>query len=476
MEWETAHTLYQALARAAPAEIEFGLGLARVQQRIGSPAQVFATLAALRRLPAPAGQDLRIDEAEAAMATMIHDFPRAAAAARRAADSAERQQAWFRAAESRAVEGNALSATGPDDLAVQRMEAALRLYERVGDRASRGRALLLRGHLHWWREERDAAERAYRESATLSGQAGARREEGLAHFALSHLLGQAGDLRVALAEAERYLAIGHAIGHRGFQQLGLVLTARWRSAQGSYAAAAADLERALPITRALGNPRDTAAALDQLGRVRLDQGDFAAARRHFGEALALAPRGDRPEELGVGVELQLVALELAEGRVDRAAEQMAAIRARHADLARPEAFALQANVALARGDLAAARAAARVARERSRALPEMGALLQVEILEGRLLAASRRSAERSAAHRLLDATIGRARAAGWFAAELEARLALVEVHLGEQAPADARRELDTIREMIERRGAHRWSGALDQLSADADRRIISGSR
>ena len=466
LDWEMARDLYQRLARGAPAEIELGLGLARALQRVGSPAEVFATLAALRSLPPPAGDDLRIDENEAAMATVMHDWPRAAAAAGRAADRAERQHAWFRAAENRFTEGNALSGTGQPELGRQKLEAAYRLYERVGDPVSQGRALLVRGHLDSSHGHVDSALRSYRESARLSQAVGASREEGLARFALSVRLGRRGELRDALAEAERYLAIGRELGHRGFEELGLALTAYWRAAHGRYQAAAEDLERMLPITRELGDAVQTAAALEDLGRVRLDQGDPAAARRHFQEALGLARARDHAW-LVTSLEVGLAVIELHEGQIDGARREIERIRGREPGASHPEALLLAGQIAMAEGRPIDAREATRLLRERLQLDLDAEQRMRLEILEARVLASSRRPVERAAARKRLRDTIERAHGGAWFRPELEARLALAELHLKAGARPAAADELEVVGSMIRGRGARRWMAALERLSSAA---------
>ena len=78
--WSRAVEAYQALFRRFPDNLDYGLLLATAQIET-APAQSLQTLAALRRLPAPAGEDARIDMTEAS-AWISQDLAKAQAAAR----------------------------------------------------------------------------------------------------------------------------------------------------------------------------------------------------------------------------------------------------------------------------------------------------------------------------------------------------------------------------------------------------------
>ena len=88
-DWPKTVQAYQTLFHSFPDRLDYGLLLASAQMYI-RPADSLQTLAALRRLPPPAGDDARIDMMEAS-ALIGTDFTKARNAAQRAIDKASAQ-------------------------------------------------------------------------------------------------------------------------------------------------------------------------------------------------------------------------------------------------------------------------------------------------------------------------------------------------------------------------------------------------
>ena len=84
-EWDRAIEIYRALFNFFPDNLDYGLRLASVQESGGKGKDALDTLAALRRLPDPAGKDPRIDLAEAVTARYLSESRRGQEAAARAA-------------------------------------------------------------------------------------------------------------------------------------------------------------------------------------------------------------------------------------------------------------------------------------------------------------------------------------------------------------------------------------------------------
>jgi tetratricopeptide (TPR) repeat protein len=84
-DWQAAAALYGELAREEPANLEVGLRLAAAQTTAGQDDEAEATLARLRKLPEPQGQDPRIHLAEAGLAHYRGDSRGQLAAAHMAA-------------------------------------------------------------------------------------------------------------------------------------------------------------------------------------------------------------------------------------------------------------------------------------------------------------------------------------------------------------------------------------------------------
>ena len=88
-DWPKTVQAYQTLFHLFPDRLDYGLLLASAQMHI-TPADSLQTLAALRHLPPPAGDDARIDMMEAS-ALIGTDFTKARSAAQRAIDKASAQ-------------------------------------------------------------------------------------------------------------------------------------------------------------------------------------------------------------------------------------------------------------------------------------------------------------------------------------------------------------------------------------------------
>jgi tetratricopeptide (TPR) repeat protein len=246
--------------------------------------------------------------------------------------------------------------------------------------------------------------------------------------------------------------------------MGFLLTARWRAAQGSYAAAAMDVERALPICRELGNLHETAAAWLALGSIRLQQGDFATARQHLADAQAIA-RSAGMADLA-DIELALVEAALDEHRLDDAEQAMTSLLSRGPERQRPQGWLLEARIALAHGHADQARAAVDRARGLIHGDADAEQHLWLDVVGGAVRAAAERATERAGGRHILAAAARAAHSGGWFAPELEARLALADLALREHARDAAQAQLDAVGPMIATSGALRWRDAYDRLRRD----------
>jgi len=92
-DWDRAIQIYQTLFSFLPDNLEYGLKLALVQSQGNRSSGALATIATLRKLQAPAGEDPRIDLAGANVAYRLSDLRRAASAASRAAQKGEAEGA-----------------------------------------------------------------------------------------------------------------------------------------------------------------------------------------------------------------------------------------------------------------------------------------------------------------------------------------------------------------------------------------------
>src|SRR6185503_19718279 len=142
----------RTLLRAAPDDVEQGLGLAVALSSAGRGADALSTLDALRRLPPPAGTDPRIDLEESRAAAVSGDLPRALHASQRAA-AGQARGARLLVAQARLAEADTQRRLGRQDLALRATEEAQQVFAAAGDTAGVARALGYRASALWYQGE-----------------------------------------------------------------------------------------------------------------------------------------------------------------------------------------------------------------------------------------------------------------------------------------------------------------------------------
>ncbi len=80
-DWPAAIGAYRKLYEYSPQNLDYGLKLAEAQRAAGQGKDGLVTLAALRKLPQPEGNDPRIDLEEAETASSLGDLKRGLAVA-----------------------------------------------------------------------------------------------------------------------------------------------------------------------------------------------------------------------------------------------------------------------------------------------------------------------------------------------------------------------------------------------------------
>jgi tetratricopeptide (TPR) repeat protein len=282
-EWGTAIDIYRSLVIFFPDQLDYGLGLAAAQSEAGQGREALVTVEALRRLPAPASDDPRIDLAEAEAARTLTDFQRQLKAAQQAAAKARAQRQLLLLAQARLAEGRALVNLGRLDEARSACEEARGVFGAAGD--VRGAAL----------------------------------SENILAVARAH----AGDMEGAKTMFEVALRSFEKIGDQRNIALQLGNVASTLDELGRPGEAKALYDRALRICRETGDRSGAARTLNSLGMSRLDAGDLEGARRRYEEALVLFR--DLGEQRNVAVALNNI------GEVLRKQGQAEAARSRYAE-------------------------------------------------------------------------------------------------------------------------------------------------
>jgi serine/threonine protein kinase/tetratricopeptide (TPR) repeat protein len=373
--------------------IEYGLRLAGAQSAVGRNKDALATIADLRRAPAPQNTDPRIDIAESVAASGLGDFQRELAAIQRGLQRAEQTGARLLVARARLFEGRSYYNQGELRKAEQSLETARRIFLAAGDRAGAASALNSLGSVLGDQQDITRSIRMYEQSLATSEEIGDRRAMSAALNNLGVLLKDQGQFVEARRAHERSLALRREIGDRNWtavslSNIGVVLFEedRLRDATAYYT-------ESLAITREIGDKRGLARASHNLAIVQREVGQLAEARAGFEESLATrAEIGDARGQVMGRVELGMVLLEQGAIGAARTSQEEAIRLASQTRLKPGEAQARfqLGEIALAAGDLPEARrqheqalALRREMRETRTMLESQVALAIVSLEEGR---------------------------------------------------------------------------------------------
>lgn len=316
-EMAEAARLYEKLWNRWSDNLDYGLSLAAAQRQSGSPEVSFATVAKLRGLPAPDGEDPRVDLAESDAAWGVGDFPRCREAAERAIEKAEARRATLLVAAGRIARGWADIRLGRLDAARADLRAAGGIYRRVGDRGAAAGARAAEASIDQSQGRIGAARRIYEEVIHVFHEVGDRTREARTLNNLAALVGESD-----VAETSRLLSRSLAIKREIDDAQGIALTlanlASVRQTLGDTQGARSYLDEALRISRRLGDAHGTARALRGIAEVEMKERRFDRARACLEEALGLSRQngdaeGQARAELGWG------RLEAASGREMEAA-------------------------------------------------------------------------------------------------------------------------------------------------------------
>lgn len=357
-EREKAVAIYQAWNDLFPDDVDQGLRLAAVQTASGRGEDALATLDELRRLPSPAGDDPRLDLAEAVAAESLSDYRRTLRAAVRGAERSRTLGARWLLANALFHQGRALWRLGKMDEAEEVAIRSEAMLEGLKDRSGFADALNLRANiaenqgrleeavkLYEWalaahreigyqagvtqvlnnlavalrRTDEKRAEALYVEALAIARQLERKRDiaQGLHNLAL--LRRNQEDLSAAKELFEQSLALAEEIGDRGIESTCLNNLASLLREQGDLDAASETFERALALAREIGDKRGVASRLNNLGILRRQRGELEGAFEAFKESGAIY------RELGDERRLRLRLINLAS--LERKRGYLAASRA-----------------------------------------------------------------------------------------------------------------------------------------------------
>jgi eukaryotic-like serine/threonine-protein kinase len=283
-DWNGAAKIFKTLFELRRDSLDYGLQLAIAQFRANSP-DIQQTLNLLRQLPAPAGEDARIDLIEAS-AEVGHDMVKAKAAARRAVTKGTAVGSPLLVARAYGV----LCQIGPTDGASMdevsaNCDKAMQSYAAAGDKYNEARTqndsaavFMSRGDLAQakkvWRE----AAKAFSQLDEQEGAAATRNNLGEVLLAEGHLT----EARQMLSSAiPNYEAIEEPDG------VALILNdlADLSLEEGNLQAAEVDLRKAQALAGGRSDRTTLGYVYSALGDVEMARGDLADARTSYEKSL-----------------------------------------------------------------------------------------------------------------------------------------------------------------------------------------------
>jgi DNA-binding winged helix-turn-helix (wHTH) protein/tetratricopeptide (TPR) repeat protein len=490
---------YRMLFAVFPDNLDYGLRLVHAQTVADNVRAAETTLDTLRKLPAPASEDARIDLAEVNICWVLNDYKRGLAAASRAAAKGEAQGAQLIVAQARRQQGAALRVLGENAKALASYAEAKDIFAAAGDRANA--AGILRDVADITAEQGDysLALKLYRESLSVARELGHRSGvaadlnnmavvfENQRDFATAQktyeraralyrevgderqatiVLGNVGEVlfyqgRLTQAESRYRQAISyfHPIGASDSEAWQLSDLAVLLLARGDLSDAESMFEKALSLWGD-SNPHASTQALLGLGEIQLARGNVAAARHTQERALDLRQKLGEKQSIAES-RLALARISLEEGR---AAEAESAARQTvtefHAESVpdlEAAAYALLARSLLEQGKSEQAQKAAKSAVTNSARSQEPMTQISVAITAARVRAASyphSSSGVERAAQMIhdLQALANKAKKYTFLGLEFEARLAEAQVKLDSGRTNDSVAQLTSLAEEAQAKG------------------------
>jgi serine/threonine protein kinase/tetratricopeptide (TPR) repeat protein len=490
-DWSKAIEAYRTLFNFFPDNPEYGLALAKAQTGAGQGKDAMTTLEQLRRLPREADFDPRVDLATVNAASLLSDNALQASAAASAARKGRLTGAKLLVAAARVQQCRALANVGAAARSAPACDEARAIYQATGDWAGTARVLHTMAEVPLNQGDLESARALYEEALAIARRIGDQR--GIARelgnlgvvSAAQGQLGQAetfhrsslvvyrdigyqvgvsgeegnlgevlraqGRLREAMVQYQDSLARARDVGNAELEALDLNDIGDVFADQGDLAEATRQYDRALKIFRDIDEKVYQAETLAALGRIRTEQGDTVAARALYEQALAmqkpLGVKGDLAQTQLAMAELlceinqtpeaaNLLRLALAEFQTEKKASDE--IRAR----------AILARALLLQGQIAPARAAI----DAAAALIDRGSMMNR--LEWQLDDARVRAAEKdfSGAEHGAREVLAEAGQHGLVSVQLQASLALAEIHATGPNTAGVRMELRQLQKAAQSKG------------------------
>ena len=431
-DWEKAIEIHRALFDFFPDNLDYGLALANSEVKANRWKDALATIADLHALPAPLGEDPRIDLAENDAARSLGDMKRAEAALAHAAEKAQAAGASLLLARTRREQAWLFENSGKQERIEGAIREARQLYLAANDMHGVGSLTTLEAIELERHGDYLGAKKRYEEAMDIYRETGNKLSLSNEYANLGGNLLYLGDLAEAHKRYAEALGTYREIGDQNGVALAQIGLGNVALALGKHHEAKQMYEEALEICRQLSSRGRQGEALASAGRVLRLEGDLAGAQKDDAEAIAIFQEvGDNSE--AAHIRLQLAELLLDEGKNDEAVastqqatdlfeEAKAGRYAAEARFLLSKALFAQGRIAEARKNVEQVTVAANESHNRELELTSA-------IITARLRAGSRNVAEIGESLQQVERVIGEAREAGFAGIVYEARLAKGEIEM-----------------------------------------------
>ncbi len=295
-EWTQAVEIYSQLQRSYPDNLDYGLNLAFVQDMVGKGAEAVATMAALRKLPAPQRDDSRIDLMDARIAGDLADYKREQAFAEAAAKKAEIAGARLVLARAKMVVGYASDGLGDFASARDAYAIAQRMCAESGDVVGAALAEMDIGITLDQQGDLAGAKRSYEQVLPVFRKKGDQLSLVATLTNLSAIYSREGDLRTEEHLLRDALAISHKLNRMDKLDIETTSLAESLRRQGKFREAKDMLNPLAEHLRRTGKKSLLADATEALASIAETQGDMTTSLRMRQEAGSLyKDTGDKME-------------------------------------------------------------------------------------------------------------------------------------------------------------------------------------
>ena len=450
-DWPKTVQAYRTLFQLFPDSLDYGLLLATAQ--IGfQPAAALQTLATLRRLPAPLGDDPRIDMTEAS-AWIGQDLIKARAAAKSAIGKGRAQGRPVLVARTYGFlceQGVGIGVSMDD--AIGDCKLARQSAEAEGDRNAEAMMSTDLAALYYQQGEVARSGEMFRAAINEFREVGNLDGVGAAMSNLGAALLTSGNLNQARKLLQDSVPNYHAVEDKEGVALSLNTLGDLSRQNGKLQVAETAYRQAMATAEEAGDKSAIAYVFSSLGDVLVDQGNLAAARTSYEKSLALRDQvGEK--QLALETQVSLAQLSIEEGHAAEAETPLREWKQQfHQE--RQADDELAAGTALARSLLAQGKqgeAETEIQRSQDLAAKSQNLLvrLQYELEFARVLLASDHP---GMAKSRLAQVAEEARTHGLLGVELEAMLAAAELEIRSGHKALAQQQLASLERMARDKG------------------------